>query len=179
LPFRRFSLQPFSEAGRQSELKIAGRISRISNRLAIHYRVAGQLAEVLIPAPADIPSRKNALWEDTCFEIFIAVKDSSRYWEFNLSPAGHWNVFHFSAYRKDMRADTAIGPLPFGVRRRPGALSLSLEMDMSRIIRLDRIVEVGLSAVIKYKSGERNYWALVHPGQEADFHRRESFIIQL
>ena len=24
-------------------------------------------------------------------------------------------------------------------------------------------MEVGLSAVIKYKSGERNYWALVHP----------------
>ncbi len=129
--------------------------------------------------PVDMPYRKNALWEDTCFEFFIAVKDSPRYREFNLSPAGHWNVFLFSAYRKGMQEDTAIGPIPFGVQRHPDALLLSLEMDMDRFIRAEQVMEVGLSAVIKYKSGETSYWALTHIGQQADFHQRESFIIKL
>ena len=176
---RRFSLQPFPEAGPVSSLKIEGEILRVSNRLAIHYELFGHLTEVVIPMPADMPVRKRALWEETCFEFFIAVKDSSRYWEFNLSPAGHWNVFRFAAYREGMQEDTAIGSLPFSVQRQSGALSLSLEIDPDRIIRSGQVLEVGISAVIKCKSGEMSYWALTHLGQQADFHRRDSFVIKI
>ena len=82
-----------------SNIKITGKISRVSNRLAIHYELLGHLNDVALPMPADMPARKNALWEETCFEFFIAARDSPRYREFNLSPAGHWNVFRFAAYR--------------------------------------------------------------------------------
>jgi hypothetical protein len=150
---RRFALQPFPEAGPVSSLKIEGEILRVSNRLAIHYDLFGHLTEVVIPMPADMPARKNALWEATCFEFFLAAKGSSRYWEFNLSPAGHWNVFHFAAYRQGMQEDAAIGPLPFSVQRQSGALSLSLEIDPDRIIRSGQVLEVGISAVIKCKRG--------------------------
>ena len=174
---RCFSLQPFPEA--VSTPKIGGEISRVSNRLAIHYALSDHLAELVIPLPADLPARKNALWKETCFEFFMAARDSSRYWEFNLSPAGHWNVYCFDAYREGMQEDTAIGSLPFSVRRLPVALLLSLEMDLTGIIRSDQVLEVGISAVISSKSGGTSYWALAHPGPQADFHRRESFIIQL
>ncbi len=117
-----------------SSLKITGEISRVSNRLAIRYELVGHLSEIVVPIPADMPVRKNALWEETCFEFFIAAKDSSRYREFNLSPAGHWNVFCFDAYRKGMQEDAAVISLPFNSHFSPGVLSLSLEIDLDRIL---------------------------------------------
>jgi hypothetical protein len=179
LSFRSFSLQPFSEAGPAARLKIAGEISRVSNRLAIHYMLCGNLQEVVIPVPANMPARKNALWEETCFEFFIAARDSSRYLEFNLSPDGHWNVFHFAAYRNGMQEDKTIGSLPFSFQRQSGALSLSLEIALDEILHRDRSLDVGISAVIKYRDGMMSYWSLSHPGPQADFHRRDAFLIEL
>ena len=177
--FQWFSLVPFTQNGPASGLKIAGKISRAAGRLGIHYALLGHLEQIVIPVPSDMPARQNALWKETCFEFFIAVKGSSRYWEFNLSPAGHWNVFRFAAYRNGMQEETAIGRLPFSVRRQPGALSLFLEFDLDRIIRSFQAVEAGISAVIQGKSGRTSYWALTHSDQQADFHRRDSFIVEL
>jgi hypothetical protein len=38
---------------------------------------------------------------------------------------------------------------------------------------------MAVSAVIKTRRGEVTLWALTHPGPEADFHHRDSFIIKL
>jgi hypothetical protein len=170
---------PFKGAGPASRLKIKGKISRVSGRLSIHYNLFGNITGVDIPAPADIPSRKNALWEETCFEFFIAVKGSSPYREVNLSPAGNWNVFCFDAYRKGMREDAAFGSLPFSVRRQPGSLSLFLEFELGSIIRSSQIMNVGISAVIRFKNGQTGYWSLAHRDQMANFHLRDSFVIEL
>jgi len=179
LSFRSFALQPFPETGPAARLKIAGEISRVSGRLAIHYELCGNLQEVIIPGPADMPARKNALWEETCFEFFIAARDSPRYREFNLSPTGHWNVFRFAAYRKGMQEDTAFASLPFSVRRQSDALSLSLKIALDEILHRDQSLDVGISAVIKYRDGMMSYWSLSHPGPQADFHRRDAFLIEL
>jgi hypothetical protein len=167
------------EAGLLSPLKIAGEISRGSSRLAIQFTLLGNLATVDIPMPSDMPARKNALWEETCFELFLAAHGSSRYREINLSPAGHWNVFRFDDYRNGMREDMAFGSLLFSVCHRPGSLSLFLEIELDRIIRSCQLVDVGISSVIRYKSGKTGYWALCHLDQQADFHRRDSFVIEL
>ena len=37
----------------------------------------------------------------------------------------------------------------------------------------------GIAAVIKLAGGELTYWALTHPGPAADFHRRDSFVVEL
>jgi hypothetical protein len=170
---------PFTDAGPASHLNIEGEISRVSGRLAIRYDLVGHLTEIVIPMPADMPARKNALWEDTCFELFIAARDSSRYREYNLSPAGHWNVFRFAGYRKEMQEDTVFGSLPFSVRRQSGVFSLSLEIALEEILHKDRALEVGISAVIKYRDGMTNYWSLSHHGPRADFHHRDGFLIEL
>ena len=176
---RSFVLQPFPEACQGSLLNISGEISRISSRLVIHYELFGNLTEVVIPVQADMPVRKNGLWEETCFELFIAENNSSRYREFNLSPTGHWNVFRFAAYRKGMQEDMAIGSLPLIVRRQSITLSLSLEINLDRVFRRDQALEVGISAVIKQCDGMMSYWSLSHPGPQADFHRRDGFLIEL
>ena len=174
-----FSLQPFPSSGALPDVKITGNISRHSNTLAIRYALLGALSEIVIPAKEDIPARINALWEETCFELFIRVRGSDQYREVNLSPAGHWNVYSFTSYREEMKEETAFASLPFIVQRGPDSLQIELELDLGVIIPSDKSVEIAISAVVKLTDGRVTYWALTHPGAEPDFHRRDGFVIQM
>jgi hypothetical protein len=176
---RNFSLKPFPSTGLLPLLGITGNIGRSSNTIAITYTLLGPLSELLIPAPAEMPARKNALWEETCFEFFLALKNSDRYWEFNLSPSGHWNVFSFNSYRQGMREEPTLTTLPFSVYRQPDALRLSVKLDLAKIIPEDQTLQIAISAVIKALNGKITCWALTHPGPQADFHRRDGFILDL
>ncbi|MHC5731039.1 MAG: DOMON-like domain-containing protein, partial [Nostoc sp.] len=112
-------------------------------------------------------------------EFFIGSKDSLRYWEFNLSPAGHWNVYRFDGYREGMQEETAFTILPFSVQNQADGLALALDVDLGKIVSENQAIEVGITTVIKDKDGEVTYWALTHRGAEADFHLRDSFIVEL
>ena len=175
----RFSLKPFPSSDTLPYLEISGNIGRLSKTLTISYTLHGLLSEVIIPAPADVPARKNALWEETCFEFFLGTKKSDRYWEFNLSPAGHWNVYCFESYRQGMQEELAFESLIVNVQRKPDALQLSLKVDLDKINLIDKTLKVAISAVTKSINGKITYWALTHPGPQADFHLKDSFIIEL
>ncbi len=56
---------------------------------------------------------------------------------------------------------------------------LSLEIGLDNIVPSGQTLDVGVSAVIKSIYGDLTYWALVHTGTEADFHRRDTFIVGL
>jgi hypothetical protein len=115
----------------------------------------------------------------TKFEFFLALHECDRYWEFNLSPSGDWNIYRFDAYRQGMQTEMAFTSLPFQVLPKSDELLLSLDLDLGAIIQPEQVLKVAVSAVIKRKDGELIYWALTHPGPQADFHRRDSFIIEL
>ncbi|MBN3942559.1 MAG: DOMON-like domain-containing protein [Nostoc sp.] len=174
-----FSLQPFSSTESFPDFKIAGNIARNANLLTISYTLGGDFKEIAIVPPSNAPSRKHELWEDTCFEFFLGIKDSARYWEFNLSPAGHWNVYRFDGYRQGMQEETAFEKLPFNVQSQADGLALVLDVDLSKIVSANQALEIGITTVIKHKNGDVTYWALTHRGAEADFHLRDSFIIEL
>lgn len=173
-----FSLQPFP-SDFLPNLQITGNIARHANTLAINYTLSGDLKQVVIAPPSDTPTRKHELWTDTCFEFFIGIKNSQRYWEFNLSPGGHWNVYRFDGYRQGMQEETAFITLPFSVQNQFDTLTLALDVDLPKIISADQSLEVAITTVIKHKDSEVSYWALTHQGAEADFHLRDSFIIDL
>lgn len=173
-----FSLQPFPLASPLPNLKITGNIARHVNRLTIRYALLGPLTEVMLPLASE-PARKHRLWEETCFEFFLGVKNSPQYWEFNLSPAGDWNVYRFAAYRQGMQAEMAFMSLPFSVQNQPDSLLLVLELDLDQIVQATQALEAAISAVIKHGDDGVTYWALTHPGRQADFHQRSSFITEL
>jgi hypothetical protein len=173
-----FSLQPFP-AESLANFKITGNIARHANTLVIHYTLSGDLKQVVITPPANPPARKHELWENTCFEFFIGIKNSQQYWEFNLSPSGHWNVYRFDDYRQGMQEETAFMTLPFSVQNQSESLTLALNIDLNKIVSKDQNLEIAITTVIKHKDGEVTYWALTHQGTKADFHLRNSFIIDL
>lgn len=172
---KRYSLIPFGDPVPDLKLEVA--IARRSNRLALNYALTGDLARVMIPPAAPTPSRRDGLWQATCFEFFVALKDSPQYWEFNLSPSGDWNIYHLDDYRQGMQAEARFDALPFVVHRRPDSLSLDLEISLDSIIPMDAPIQVAITAVIQRIDGTFGYWALAHCGPRPDFHQRKSFIV--
>lgn len=174
-----YLLQPFAFNELASELKIVGEIDRNINRLAICYEFIGNLKTVSIASPSNTPTRKHQLWEETCFEFFLGLKNTDRYWEFNLSAAGHWNIYRFDRYRQGMQEETAFTTLPFIVEDRSNSLLVTLNLDLEKIVPANAVWQVAITSVIKDINGELTYWALTHKGKEADFHLRDSFAIEL
>jgi hypothetical protein len=174
-----FSLQPFPNGASNSPFTLTGAISRAGTSLNISYHLAGPLQELLIAPVAQEPARRWVLWETTCFEFFLAIRDAAGYWEFNLSPAGHWNLFRLTGYRQGIQEEPAIQALPFTIQRHNEMLTLCLDVDLAAIIPVDKPLEVAVSTVLQHHDGRLSYWALTHPGPEPDFHSREGFIITL
>jgi hypothetical protein len=174
-----FTLVPFPSDTILPQIEIIGDLDRSGDLLSIEYQLLGDLGSISIPPPAIQPSRKFHLWEATCFEFFIGVPADRKYWEFNLSPSGDWNVFSLDDYRQGLRDETVFTSLPVTIDRQLNSLLLTVEFDLSKLISIDRDVEIAVTTVIKSTQSELSYWALMHPGQAADFHLRDSFIIKI
>ena len=176
---REFILKPFNISESNSNINITVNIVKNNNKLNLEYLLEGDLSKIIIPSLVTIPRRKNELWQTTCFEFFLGIKESPQYWEFNLSPAGDWNIYRFTNYRYGMVEETAWTSLPFKVRQTTNSLNINLEINLDTIIDLDTDLEIAISAVIEYRDRSIDYWALTHPKTTADFHDRDSFIIDL
>ncbi|MGB3655520.1 MAG: DOMON-like domain-containing protein [Rivularia sp. (in: cyanobacteria)] len=169
-----FSLQPFQPT--KADLQITGEITRDNNILTVYYRLKGDLEEIEIPTVEKLPIRKNELWETTCFEFFLGIKDAPFYWEFNLSPGGDWNIYFFEDYRHSMQLEDKFESFPFNILRDSNALYLRLEFNLDCLVSIIENLDVSITTVIKSKQGDISYWALKHCGEEADFHLRDSFV---
>lgn len=176
---RLFTLHPFSAQNFSANFELSGRIARKASVLELEYIVAGDRSEILLPPMSGQPTRQHDLWQQTCFEFFLGLVGSDRYWEFNLSPTGHWNVYSFEGYRQGMQEELAFTSLPFTVEAHPDTFLLSLKLDLSAIALDSQPIDVAITTVVKHQNEQVSYWALTHTGPEADFHRRDSFVIHL
>lgn len=152
--------------------------------LVLEYRLSGDIARLLIPAP-QLPGPAKGLWEHTCFEVFVAVVGDAAYRELNFSPSGQWAAYAFSGYRqRDEAAASRIAPAicPQIVTR---VLADRLELDAA--IAPDALppnpgrasLQLGLSTVVEAADGGRTYWALRHTTARPDFHDRDTFTLEL
>ena len=172
-----FSLVPFA-AENSLATKLIGNIERQENLLTIYYQLE-KISQIKLSEVVEKPIRQFDLWEHTCFEFFLGLKGSSQYWEFNLSPAGHWNIFRFPDYRRDIAEEMKFNSLPFQVSQHDNCLRLKLKVNLSPIISPQQNLEIGITAVVEDRENQLSYWALTHPVNQADFHHRDSFLINL
>ena len=174
-----FSLAPFP-AARVPQITVTGITSLAGNWLRVHYSLAGDFASVALPRASTNPIRKDELWKSTCFEFFLAPEDQPQYWEFNLSPSGDWNVYRMDSYRRvGFREETSILDLQRQIERGPDVFRLNAAVDLSLLGLENNVIRMGIAAVIEAEAGDQTYWALTHPASQADFHRREGFILSL
>lgn len=173
-----FRLIPFSTKN-APEINITGTISRQANRLNLKYQLGGDLSTVIIPKLNSSPTRRYDLWDRTCFEFFLRLKDTSKYWEFNLAPTGDWNVFRFHGLRQNIAEEMTFKDLPFKVMQTDEYLRLDIYIDLDRIIDREQNLDVAITTVVENKDRQLSYWALTHLANEPDFHHQDSFLIRL
>ena len=174
-----FVLVPFPNPD-PPKIKITGRIARKKNTLSVQYLLSGKMDNILLPEPVTHPGRKNDLWLTTCFEYFLSLPEQPQYWEFNLSPSGEWNIFCMDAYRRvGFRQEDRIRNLNLEISKHAGCVRMDAVVDLDPLFESEMQIQAGITGVIQTREGSQSYWALTHPGPQADFHMRESFIIYL
>jgi len=168
-----FALRSFAPS--PASLALAGSVHRDGDRLSLHYRLEDPEGLVLVPPAIAAPRRRYDLWTTTCFEFFLAEPGAEPYWEGNLAPSGDWNLFRLCGYRQGLTPEPDINALPFVVERAGGGFDLMVNLDLGALPLAGRPLELAVTAVVELRDGEILYWALAHPGEQADFHWREGF----
>ncbi|MDM7952805.1 MAG: DOMON-like domain-containing protein [Cyanobium sp. CZS 25K] len=175
----RFELRPFVAGPPSPALQLEGEVSREAGRLRLSFRLGGAIEAVHLASPVPSPSRRDGLWSTTCFECFWGVEGERPYWELNLSPAGHWNVYRLEDYRLGLRPEPGYDLPLHRVCRHDELLTLHLDLPLPPAIPSGVPLQVAIASVIEDRSGQLSYWALAHPGVEPDFHRRDAFLLRL
>ncbi len=142
----------------------------------------GDLLDLALPSSEpkfDLTSgqRLDDLWKHSCFEAFLGLPGSEKYWELNLSPSGDWNLYSFETYRRGGKTSReATSPL-VRVRRKRRDFRCDVILNLRPWWPVEALPELGLTMVLEDNKGRLSYWALSHPGEVADFHDRRSFLI--
>lgn len=155
------------------------RASWQKNDLQLIFTLEGDHATLKWPATEN-PARTDNLWEQTCFEVFFFTQDGA-YYEVNLSPSSRWAAYHFTDYRQGQSDADLPAPRIMMQPSESGPMELQSKLDLHGLAGLDpsQPLQIGLSAVIETRSGQKTYWALAHPGERPDFHHPDCFIGQI
>ena len=134
---------------------------------------------VLWPELVAAHPRQDFLWEQTCFEIFIGVKEEDFYSEINLSPSQAWQAYQFEEYRypEEMPPQAAYDIDLNQLKHTHYGLNVSL--DLTDFMALNKLkwtdLFLGLSAVLKTPQGDQ-YYAMQHSSPQADFHNKRDWL---
>lgn len=185
-----FSLQPFGGDAERSALELeplslVGQLAverqGSTSILSIHYHLLADQSDsptaVLLPEPAALPTRRDGLWQHTCLEAFVADAAADAYWELNMAPSGDWALYRFSGYRAGQEWPPEEA-LPVTITRRADGLELQLRWPLPTELASAAELRLGITAVVEQRNGALSYWALHHPGPEADFHQRDGFSLR-
>lgn len=146
--------------------------------LKLEYVIVGPIAELALPGK-EIPARRDALWQHTCFEAFIGVAGTPAYLEYNFAPSADWASYRFARYREGM-AEALDLPQPDIFIERDGATRFTQTVIVDASLpRKEGWGSLALSAVIETLDGAKSYWALAHPPGKPDFHHADCFAIEL
>lgn len=175
----RATLQPHPDACAPAIAMTAEAERRPGGRLALRYRVTGEVASVLLP-PSAKPERTGGLWRHSCFEAFLRVAADPGYVELNLSPSGQWAAYRFSDYRAGMaEAEVPAPEIRLSMTGDGFDLAAAVYLGVALGLPAGLPWQAGLAAVIEDRNGRTSHWALAHPAGAPDFHHRDGFALEL
>ncbi|MBF7686734.1 DOMON domain-containing protein [Acinetobacter rathckeae] len=171
IPFQRFD-----------DVNIITAIEQQSSLLNVGFWVKDPNGLIEWPAVQKTPSKADFLWQDTCFELFIGIRDQDEYLEINLSPAQLWQCYGFEEYRypECIPPQKSQGAELIELKRTHYGMSATL--DIAQFLATNKVsiqqVFVGISAVLKTTRGEQ-FYALQHSSPHADFHNKRDWLHQI
>lgn len=159
-------------------LEVAAHLDINNQKLTALFLLRGPWQKILFPPRNATPAHKERLWEQTCFEIFLKSCDRDDYWEFNFSPSGDFACYHLDHYRSGLKIETRVTQMSCVLSSTDAQESLwRAQADLSLILGFPETqnLRIGVSTILKFKSGPTSHWALTHKKNRPDFHDPESF----
>lgn len=137
--------------------------------ISCQFKVQGPIDLLLDPKGSSAPDRfQENLWQASCFELFI--DEGPSYVEWNIARDSSWTRYQFQDYRQDCRIIRDQRPFSFNKLESPKDLIIEFDLPHRGPIH-------ALSPCCILKTKEQcSYFAVQHLGEQADFHRRDSFI---
>lgn len=137
--------------------------------------------KIVFPKLSNNPTRKDFLWETTCFELFLKLHNSDSYLEFNLSPSKDYNTYQFSNYRQKICHHDWPTNITLDDSKQNSSFTLSATIQIPQSCELffqndHSTINAGISAIVKCDDTTTLYYALTHSDNlKADFHSPDSF----
>jgi len=155
-------------------------MARMESGFQLIYRVKGPVQEIKLP-PQKSPSRKEGLWRETCFEIFMSKSGSSSYAEWNFSPSLEWCLFSFKSYREKLNEVIEENPLIQMKITLKSELEMRVNISASNAVSLTSFfkadpIEILPASILELHDGSFLYYAPRHQGSKPDFHDRACFL---
>ncbi|GAA4009552.1 DOMON-like domain-containing protein [Sphingomonas humi] len=143
--------------------------------LNLWFGISAPIGRFRVPLADHEPTRRDNLWQSTCFECFLKEEGQDAYQEWNFAPSGDWAAYDFAAEREDMAPAEVTSP-PY-IRTEDNLTWWGLGATLS--IPAEPRFTIALSAVIEEQSGARHFFALHHPSDQPDFHHPDCFTARL
>lgn len=173
----KFKLIPF-DSNTAPAIELSAELNLNDECLFVSFRIDQGLSLVDLGSATPNKTRLIKLWEKTCFEMFIK-NQNDQYIEFNFSPNFEWNCFYFNQkgdalveYEKMVRpkTDILLSSADFFI-----VCEIRKEFFPKDFFDQKSQLSVGLTSVIKDRSGINSYWALAHADTRPNFHHFDSF----
>jgi len=155
---------------KSSNIKIISTLKQNKNLLHLTFKVSGDLENYKLPKTKK-EERKDELWRESCFELFLATEEDEAYYEFNFSPTLAWNVYRLEYYRAEPKMIDEVELVEFEVKQTKETLFIEIILDVQTL----KFNSYNLATILLNNQEEREFWSLKAKGDTPDFHSRLEF----
>lgn len=146
-----------------------------ADKIILIYQIIGDITLLQLPPLSNLPNRADNLWQHTCFEAFIAEKNTTKYCEWNFSPSRQWQLYEFTNYRSSRTLPKMSVPQIYTtVTAEQFTLTAHIP---NTCYPINTKLRLGLAVILQDTTNKIYYWALKHPPDEPDFHCESGWIV--
>ena len=157
----------------KTELSIESTLTLYQDRISLHFKISGALTNYQFPKKEKL-KRANELWKATCFELFLANSKTQSYYEINISPTLHWNIYYLDTYRAEPK-EVIVSSEPL-IKIREDKQSYEIDFELKcEALDLEEFDQYNLAVILLNVENERKFWVVNPVGESPDFHNRGSF----
>jgi len=160
-------LTPYKQS---SNIKIISTLEQNKNLLHLTFKLSGDLENYKLPKTKK-EERKNELWKESCFELFLATEEEEAYYEFNFSSTLAWNAYRLEHYRAEPKTIDEVELVKFEMKQTKETFFIEIILDVQTL----KFDTYNLATILLNKQDKREFWSLKAKGDTPDFHSRLEF----
>ena len=154
----------------QTDITIKANFQIQDKNISINFTLTGEINPYIFNPPR-LQTRKDELWKESCFELFLAHKNSPNYYELNISPSTEWNFYSFSDYKTDMKPNNYTSTPFITSSKSKNEFRLSFDIELDEKILGDNLI-FNLAVILLDKNGTRHFYSINRKDGNVNFHDR-------